>query len=199
MTKTAEFIEPFDRLNAWLGEAEANELNDPTAVSLATVGENGCPSQRMVLMKNCDARGLVFYTNLGSKKAQELNANDNAAMLFHWKSLRRQIRIEGKVIPTDSDEADKYFSSRARTSRIGAWASKQSQPMDGRFEFEAAIAKYTAKFGAGDIPRPEFWSGFRLIPSYFEFWRDRRFRLHERQTFCLDSEAKNWVLTEIFP
>ena len=199
MTKTAEFIEPFDRLNSWLAEAEESELNDPTAVSLATVGENGCPSLRMVLMKNCDATGLVFYTNLGSKKALELKANNNAAMLFHWKSLRRQIRIEGKVVPTGGEEADKYFASRARTSRIGAWASKQSQPMEGRFEFEAAIAKYTAKFGAGAIARPEFWSGFRLVPSYFEFWRDRRFRLHERQTFCLDQDAKNWVCTEIFP
>ena len=199
MTKTANFMEPFDRLNSWLSEAEKSEPNDPTAVSLATVGDNGCPSLRMVLMKNCDDRGLVFYTNLGSKKAQELNTNENAAMLFHWKSLRRQVRIEGKVIPTGGEEADKYFASRARTSKIGAWASKQSQAMEGRFEFEAAIAKYTAKFGAADIPRPDFWSGFRLVPSYFEFWRDRRFRLHERQTFRLDPEAENWTMTEIFP
>jgi len=199
MVKTAAFIEPFDRLNSWLSDAEKSEPNDPTAVSLATVSENGSPSLRMVLMKNCDARGLVFYTNLGSKKAQQLEHNDNAAMLFHWKSLRRQVRIEGKVIQTGGEEADKYFASRARTSRIGAWASKQSQPMESRFEFEAAIAKYTAKFGAGDIPRPEFWSGFRLVPNYFEFWRDRKFRLHERQTFSLDGDARSWSLGEIFP
>jgi len=199
MTMTAEFMAPFDQLNAWLAEAEKSELNDPSAISLATVGENGCPSLRMVLMKACDERGLVFYTNLGSKKAANLAENDNAAMLFHWKSLRRQIRIEGKVVPTGGEEADKYFATRARTSRIGAWASKQSQPMESRFEFEAAIAKYTAKFGVGDIPRPEFWSGFRLIPTYFEFWRDRKFRLHERTIFNFDSKEKHWNLTEIYP
>lgn len=199
MKKTADFIEPFDHVNEWLREAEETELNDPSAVSLATVDSEGRPSLRMVLMKACDERGLVFYTNLGSRKAQDLGENDKAAMLFHWKSLRRQIRIEGTVVPTGGEEADKYFASRARASRIGAWASKQSQPMEGRFEFEAAIAKYTAKFGAGDIPRPEFWSGFRLVPDYFEFWRDRKFRLHERITYSFDGVSKRWNLGEIYP
>jgi len=199
MKKTADFITPFEQLNSWLSEAEKSEINDPSAVAVTTVGAGGRPSMRMVLMKACDERGLVFYTNLGSKKAVELGVNDNAAMLFHWKSLRRQVRIEGKVVPTGGEEADQYFASRARASRIGAWASKQSQPMEGRFEFETAIAKYTAKFGAGEIPRPEFWSGFRLVPDYFEFWRDRKFRLHERVTFCLDNENNHWNLTEIYP
>jgi pyridoxamine 5'-phosphate oxidase len=199
MKKIADFAAPFDQLNKWLQEAEKSELNDPSAVSLATVGADGGPSLRMVLMKACDERGLVFYTNLGSRKAQELKGNNKAAMLFHWKSLRRQIRIEGTVVPTGGEEADSYFASRARSSRIGAWASKQSQPMEGRFEFEAAIAKYTAKFGAGDIPRPDFWSGFRLVPRYFEFWNDRKFRLHERVTFSLDVDSNLWKLSEIYP
>jgi len=199
MKGTADFKEPFILLEEWLQEAEKSEPNDPTAVALATVGADGMPSQRMVLAKAWDERGVVFYTNLGSKKASELTANPNAAMLFHWKSLRRQVRIEGTVEPTGGEEADMYFASRARASRIGAWASKQSQPMEGRFEFEAAIAKYTAKFGAGDIPRPEFWSGFRLKPRYFEFWRDRKFRLHERKTYSFDIDNKAWKTTEIYP
>jgi len=199
MKKTAEIAVPFDRLNNWLAEAEKSELNDPSAVALATVGENGAPSLRMVLMKGCDERGLVFYTNLGSKKAQELEKNTSASMLFHWKSLRRQVRIEGNIVRTGGDEADTYFASRARSSQIGAWASKQSQPMEGRFEFEAAIAKYTAKFGTGAISRPDFWSGFRLEPTYFEFWQDRRFRLHERITYSLDKQSQNWLLAEIYP
>jgi len=199
MKKTAKFSVPFDLLNDWLAEAKKSETNDPDAVALATVDATGAPSMRMVLMKGCDERGLVFYTNLGSKKALELGDNANAAMLFHWKSLRRQVRIEGTVVPAGGEEADAYFASRARSSRIGAWASKQSRPMEGRFEFEAAIAKYTAKFGAGDIPRPDFWSGFRLEPKYFEFWQDRRFRLHERITYRLDAQRQNWSLTEVYP
>ncbi|MBL4788736.1 MAG: pyridoxamine 5'-phosphate oxidase [Kordiimonadaceae bacterium] len=199
MTKTAEFTAPFTQLNAWLEEAVKGEINDPTAMSLATVGQDGQPSQRMVLLKGCDDRGLTFYTNLGSKKAEELGGNTKASVLFHWKSLRRQIRVEGTVVQADGEEADKYFASRARTSRIGAWASKQSQPMEGRFEFEAAIAKYTAKFGIGEIPRPDFWSGFRLEPTYFEFWNDKRFRLHERITYSLAPDAKQWDMAEIYP
>jgi pyridoxamine 5'-phosphate oxidase len=199
MSKLAAYMDPINQLNDWLSEAERSEPNDPSAVALATVGADGMPSQRMVLMKACDERGLVFYTNLGSKKADELGENRKAAMLFHWKSLRRQIRVEGVVEPTGGEEADEYFASRARASRIGAWASKQSQPMEGRFEFEAAIAKYTAKFGTGEIPRPEFWSGFRLKPQYFEFWRDRKFRLHERKTFNLLDQKKGWETDEIYP
>ncbi len=197
--KTAPHIEPFKRVNDWLAEATESEINDPTAMALATVNERGMPSVRMVLLKGCDENGLVFYTNLGSKKSADLKSNQNAALLFHWKSLRRQIRVEGVVESVTDAEADAYFASRPRASRIGAWASKQSSEMEGRFEFEAAIAKYTAKFGAGEIPRPEFWSGFRLKPSYFEFWNDKRYRLHERKTFTLDEEQENWELAEIYP
>ncbi|WP_417449679.1 pyridoxamine 5'-phosphate oxidase [Kordiimonas sp.] len=197
--KTAEFSTPFERLQAWLAEAEQTEPNDPTAVALATCTLGGFPSLRMVLMKGCDESGIVFYTNLESRKGRELAENPNAAMLFHWKSLRRQVRIEGAVEPVSSQEADNYFASRPRSSRIGAWASKQSREMAGRFEFEAAIAQYTAKFGVGDVPRPDCWSGFRLKPAYFEFWRDRKFRLHERVTFARQQQGKLWTVSELYP
>lgn len=197
--KTAAFEEPFGRLQEWLAEAEKSEPNDPTAVALATATKDGFPSLRMVLMKGCDERGVVFYTNLESRKGEELAENPNVAMLFHWKSLRRQIRIEGAVEPVSKEEADAYFASRPRASRIGAWASKQSREMAGRFEFEAAIAQYTAKFGVGEVPRPENWSGFRLKPKYFEFWRDRKFRLHERITYTLNETGSIWGLAELYP
>ncbi|WP_020399268.1 pyridoxamine 5'-phosphate oxidase [Kordiimonas gwangyangensis] len=197
--KTAAFEEPFGRLQEWLAEAEESEPNDPTAVALATATKDGFPSLRMVLMKGCDERGVVFYTNLESRKGVELAENPNVAMLFHWKSLRRQIRIEGAVEPVTTEEADAYFASRPRASRIGAWASKQSREMAGRFEFEAAIAQYTAKFGVGEVPRPENWSGFRLKPKYFEFWRDRKFRLHERITYTLNETGSIWGLAELYP
>lgn len=196
---TAEFVEPFSKVNDWLLEAEAKEPNDPSAMALATATPDGLPSVRMVLLKGCDERGLVFYTNLESRKGGELAVNINASLLFHWKSLRRQIRVEGVVEAVTQEEADAYFASRARASQIGAWASAQSRPMQGRFEFEAAIAKYTAKFGAGDVPRPEFWSGYRLKPRYFEFWRDRRFRLHERVTYTVSDSASAWSIEEIYP
>lgn len=197
--KRAAFETPFDQVNAWLEEATANEPNDPSAMALATSTPDGFPSVRMVLMKGCDSRGIVFYTNLDSRKGRELVANPKAALLFHWKTLRRQIRVEGFVEPVSAEEADAYFASRPRASRIGAWASKQSSEMEGRFEFEAAIASYTAKFGAGEVPRPENWSGFRLKPTCFEFWRDRKFRLHERITYRLDKDAGDWRLAELYP
>lgn len=197
--KRAAFDTPFEQVNSWIEEATASEPNDPTAMALATSSPEGFPSVRMVLMKGCDSRGVVFYTNLDSRKGQELASNPKAALLFHWKTLRRQIRIEGLVEPVSQTEADEYFASRPRASRIGAWASKQSREMEGRFEFEAAIASYTAKFGAGEVPRPENWSGFRLKPTYFEFWRDRKFRLHERITYKLDSAAGDWRLAELYP
>ena len=197
--KTAVFAEPFGRLQEWLAEAEESEPNDPTAVALATATKDGFPSLRMVLMKGCDERGVVFYTNLESRKGRELAENPNVAMLFHWKSLRRQVRIEGAIEPVSEEEADAYFASRPRTSRIGAWASKQSREMAGRFEFEAAIAQYTAKFGVGEVPRPDYWSGFRLKPKYFEFWRDRKFRLHERVTYKLAETGSTWSLAELYP
>ena len=197
--KTAEFKEPFVQLQAWLAEAEESEPNDPTAVALATSSPDGFPSLRMVLMKGCDENGVVFYTNLESRKGEQLAENPNVAMLFHWKSLRRQVRMEGAVEVVTPAEADAYFASRPRASRIGAWASKQSREMAGRFEFEAAIAQYTAKFGIGEVPRPDYWSGFRLKPQYFEFWRDRKFRLHERITYKLRQDQPLWDMAELYP
>ncbi len=197
--KTAPFADPFEKMGKWVKDAEAKEMNDPTAMALATATPEGFPSVRMVLMRGCDERGVVFYTNFESRKGQELLENPNAALLFHWKTLRRQIRIEGEIEKVSDAEADAYFSGRARTSRIGAWASKQSRPMKGRFEFEAEIAKYTAKFGTGEVPRPDFWSGFRVKPRYFEFWRDRRYRLHERITYTLLEDGAGWNVGEIYP
>lgn len=193
------FGKPFETFGEWLEEAKASEINDPTAMSLATATAAGAPSLRMVLLKGWDERGFVFYTNLDSRKGGELNENSHVALLFHWKSLRRQIRIEGEVSAVSVEEADEYFASRPRGSRIGAWASKQSSPMQGRFEFEAEIAKYTTKFGVGDIPRPDNWSGFRVKPIAFEFWRDRKFRLHERLQYDLMTEENQWKLTELYP
>lgn len=193
-----EFSFPFQQAEAWLDEAKESEINDPTAMTLATVDETGMPSARMVLLKGIDEKGLVFYTNLGSRKGRQLAGNGKAALLFHWKSLRRQIRVEGHVQHVSDEEADAYFASRPKASQIGAWASRQSHPMEGRFEFEAAIAKYTAKFGAGKVPRPDFWTGFRLTPIYFEFWRDRKYRLHERKIYSL-TETGAWSTAEIYP
>jgi pyridoxamine 5'-phosphate oxidase len=197
--KIVDFGQPFETFSEWLEEAKASEINDPTGMALATTTPDGRPSLRMVLLKGWDERGFVFYTNLDSRKGGELSQNANVALLFHWKSLRRQIRIEGAVSPVSKEEADEYFASRPRGSRIGAWASKQSIPMEGRFEFEAEIAKYTTKFGVGDIPRPENWSGFRVKPEAFEFWRDRKFRLHERLQYDLSDAENHWKLTELYP
>ena len=190
-------IDPLDLFKSWLAEAEAKEINDPNAMTVATVGEDGVPSLRMVLLKGYDERGFVFYTNLGSQKARELTANPKAALLFHWKSLRRQIRITGAVERVSDEEADAYYASRPRDSRIGAWASKQSQPLDGLFELEARVAKYAAKFAIGDIPRPEFWSGFRIKAERLEFWHDRPFRLHERVVFV--HGADGWEKERLYP
>jgi pyridoxamine 5'-phosphate oxidase len=175
--------EPFSLFGAWLKDAEAAEVNDPNALALATVDEDGLPNVRMVLLKGFDADGFVFYTNYESAKGRELLGQKKAAMVFHWKSLRRQIRIRGPVEPVSDAEADAYFDSRPRGSRIGAWASKQSRPLEGRFALEKAVAEYTAKFGIGSIPRPDHWSGFRLKPVSIEFWHDRPFRLHVRVEF----------------
>lgn len=188
---------PFSLFQEWLTQAEGKEPNDPNAVALATATASGIPSVRMVLLKDFDDRGFVFYTNLGSRKAQELSENPNAALCFHWKTLRKQIRVEGQITPVSSEEADAYYQSRARVSRIGAWASKQSQPLEGRWELEKRVAEYTAKFGVGDIPRPDFWSGFRLIPSKIEFWADQQFRLHDRIVYQRDGE--DWQTTRLYP
>ena len=197
----AEFDLPFDRLAEWLSDAEGKEPNDPTAMALATATTDGKPSVRMVLLKALDPKGLVFYTNLESRKGCELAENPNAALLFHWKSLRRQVRVEGHVQAVSDAEADDYFDSRPRKSRIGAWASAQSRPLESRFEFETAIGKYAAKYATGKVPRPPFWSGFRLIPDRFEFWEDREFRLHDRSIFTKTEQngTIGWARQKLFP
>lgn len=197
MTTIPTDVDPLELFQRWLDEAEDKELNDPNAMALATVGEEGMPSVRMVLLKGYDARGFVFYTNLGSQKARELTANPQASLLFHWKSLRRQIRISGAVEAVSDAEADAYYASRPRDSRIGAWASKQSQALDGMFELEARVAKFAAKFALGEIPRPDFWSGFRVKADRMEFWHDRPFRLHERVVYI--HGPKGWEKERLYP
>lgn len=193
--------DPIVQFQDWLDEAGKTEPNDPNAVCLATATPSGIPSARMVLLKGVDDRGFVIYTNTESRKGDELAANPNAALCFHWKSLRCQIRVEGAVEPVSAEEADAYFNSRARDSRIGAWASRQSRPMKGRFELEARIAEFVAKFGLGKIPRPPHWSGYRLLPRRIEFWRDRPFRLHDRIVYHRDDGDGGtvWRTERLFP
>ncbi|MAT34967.1 MAG: pyridoxamine 5'-phosphate oxidase [Ponticaulis sp.] len=191
--------DPFDLFSDWLAEAVKSEPSDANAMSLATVDADGLPNVRMVLLKDADADGFVWYTNFESAKGRELLGQKKAALCFHWKSLRRQIRVRGIVETVSGTEADAYFQSRARDSRIGAWASEQSRPLEGRFALEKRVAKYAAKFGLGEVPRPEFWSGFRLKPVEIEFWRDRPFRLHDRLVFRRESEAANWTTTRLYP
>ncbi|MCP5368178.1 MAG: pyridoxamine 5'-phosphate oxidase [Hyphomicrobiales bacterium] len=181
----------------WLAEAEQGEPNDANAMALATSTPEGRPSVRMVLLKDVDDHGFTFYTNLGSRKAAQLGQNAQAALLFHWKSLRRQVRVEGAVAPVSDAEADAYFATRPRLSQIGAWASKQSQPLEGRFVLERRVAEYTAKFNVGTVPRPDFWSGFRLAPVRIEFWQDRPYRLHDRVIYTLDGDA--WTAERQYP
>jgi len=188
---------PIPIFEAWMAEAAASEPNDPNAVCLATATPEGRPSARMVLLKGVDARGFVFYTNLESRKGGELAANPFAAMCFHWKTLQRSVRVEGEIEPVSAEEADAYYASRARGSRIGAWASRQSRPLEGRFALEKAVAEYTLKFGLAEIPRPAHWSGFRLLPARIEFWRDMPFRLHERRVF--HKAGTGWELEMLYP
>jgi pyridoxamine 5'-phosphate oxidase len=199
LTPTDE--DPIALFEAWMAEAATSEPNDPNAVCLATATPDGRPSARMVLLKGVDAEwpggGFVFYTNLESRKGGELAANPHAALCFHWKTLARSVRVEGRVEPVSAEEADAYYASRARGSRIGAWASRQSRPLEGRFALEKAVAEYTLKFGVGDIPRPSHWSGFRLRPARMELWRDMPFRLHERRVF--HRTGSGWATEMLYP
>ena len=191
--------DPFQLFAEWLADAEKSEPNDPNGMALATVDEEGLPNVRMVLLKDADERGFVFYTNYESQKGQEILGTMKAALCFHWKSLRRQVRVRGIVEQVTASEADAYFASRARDSRIGAWASQQSRPLEGRFALEASVALYAAKFALGDVPRPPHWSGFRIKPLSIEFWHDRPFRLHDRAVFRRPDPDSGWTKTRLYP
>ena len=192
-----ESEDPFELFASWFSEAKENEPNDPNAMALATVGPDGMPSVRMVLLKDFDESGFTFYTNLGSRKGQQIQGNAKAAICLHWKSIRRQIRIEGEVQQVSDEEADAYFASRARNSQIGAWASRQSRRLESRFELEKRVARFAAKFGFGAVPRPTFWSGFRVRPRRIEFWREGNFRLHERLVYHRGTDG--WTTERLFP
>jgi len=191
--------EPMALFAAWMADAEAHEINDPNAMALATVDADGLPNIRMVLLKDVSEGGFVFYTNYESAKGRELLASGKAALLFHWKSLRRQVRVRGTVTSVTAAEADAYFASRARGSRIGAWASQQSRPLEGRFALEKAVAFYAAKHAIGEVPRPPHWSGFRVTPQEVEFWHDRPFRLHDRAVFRRQVAGATWAKERLFP
>ena len=189
--------EPFGLFVDWLGDAKGTEPNDANAMALSTVDTSGTPDSRMVLLKDVDPRGFTFYSNRESAKGLNLAAHPCAALLFHWKSLRRQVRVRGAVELVTEAEADAYFASRARESRIGAWASDQSRPLDSRAALEAAVARETARFEGEDVPRPGYWTGWRVMPDCIEFWRDRPFRLHDRLRF--DRDGTGWTTTRLWP
>ncbi|MBI1329668.1 MAG: pyridoxamine 5'-phosphate oxidase [Alphaproteobacteria bacterium] len=191
--------DPMALFAAWMAEARASEPNDPNAMALATADASGHPNVRMVLLKDADARGFVFYTNTESAKGSELAANAHAALVLHWKSLHRQVRVRGSVSPVSAEEADAYFASRAKDSQIGAWASSQSRPMEGRFVFEKEIAKFAARYALQKVPRPPHWSGYRITPLEIEFWRDRPFRLHDRLVYRRAAPTDPWRTERLFP
>jgi pyridoxamine 5'-phosphate oxidase len=194
-----EAEEPLRLFAAWFEDARKSEPADPEAMALATVDAEGLPNVRMVLLKGFDPRGFVFYSNDGSQKGSELAVHAKAGLAFHWKSLRRQVRLRGTVEPVSAAEADAYFASRPRSSQIGAWASKQSSPLESRLAFEKAIALNTAKFAIGAVPRPPFWVGYRVVPSVMEFWHDRPYRLHDRIEFRRAGPDTGWTKTRLYP
>lgn len=191
--------EPMKTFADWLQHAEKTEPNDPTAMALATVDADGLPNVRMVLMRRFDDQGIVFFTNFESQKGGEILTSHKAATCFHWKSQRKSVRFRGLVEEVTAEEADDYYNSRARGSRIGAWASKQSRPLESRFALEKEVAKYAAKFGVGEIPRPDYWSGFRIRPLSVEFWSDGKFRLHDRLRYDRETLDADWKLTRLYP
>jgi len=191
--------DPFVLFRSWMEEAQANEPNDPNAMSLATAAEGGMPNVRMVLLKGVDAKGFVFYSNADSIKGSELAANPHAAINFHWKSLRKAVRAQGLVSRVSDAEADDYFATRPKDSQIGAWASPQSRPMEGRWVFEKALAEYGLRYALTKVPRPPHWVGWRITPLRIEFWRDRPFRLHDRLVYRRDQEAMPWHTERLFP
>jgi pyridoxamine 5'-phosphate oxidase len=191
--------DPFTLLTEWLADARRTEINDSNAMTLATVGPDGAPDARIVLLKGQDPRGLVFYTNYESRKGKELAADPRATLVFHWKSLQRQVRVEGRVEPVTPEEADAYFVSRPRLSKVGAWASDQSRPLAERAELERRLAEAEARFPDDDVPRPPHWSGFRVVPSRFEFWREMPYRLHDRLIFSRAAGEEAWSTGRLFP
>ncbi len=191
--------EPIALFAQWLSEAKQKEPNDANAMALATADASGAPDVRMVLLKAVDARGFTFYSNAESAKGQQLAANARAALCFHWKSLRRQVRVRGAIEPVSEADADAYFQSRDRGARLGAWASAQSRPLPDRLALEKRIAEYALKFGLGEVPRPAHWRGWRLVPLAIEFWRDRPFRLHDRLQFARDAAGGAWSTSRLFP
>ncbi|HEY7798238.1 MAG TPA: pyridoxamine 5'-phosphate oxidase [Hyphomonadaceae bacterium] len=191
--------DPFALFGEWLEDAKKKEPNDANAMALATADASGAPDVRMVLLKDVSGSGFVFYSNAESRKGRQLGANHQAALCFHWKSLRRQVRVSGAVQEVSAAEADAYFATRAKDSQIGAWASDQSRPMEGRFELEGRIAKFAAKYGLGKTPRPPHWIGWRVVPTRIEFWRDRPFRLHDRLEFTRPDPAAPWTTRRLYP
>ncbi len=195
----AQTEDPLVLFEDWMALARQREPNDPNAMALATVDADGLPNLRMVLLKEANAQGFVFFSNQESAKGSELAANPKAALCFHWKSLRRQVRVRGAVETVETEEADTYFATRPKGSRIGAWASKQSRALESRMALEKAVAKYTLKFGIGDIPRPPYWSGYRILPLEMEFWHDRPFRLHDRVVFKRTRAGETWSKARLYP